>query len=181
MEEFIVWLRRHRIGTIVKLRDFLLHLTGVCGVTPLSATLSIRIFRRDGSVEDRGIVSIHQVTDDFVGLLVDTLQGLGSDWDAFKYHDSGEDNTAEDATDSVLGSPCGDSRDAGTQTEGATANIYKSAATHTYAGTYTIVEHGLFNASANGILMDRSVFTAVGVESGDKIEFTYQLTCTSGG
>ena len=170
------WLRNLPIGTKLPL-----YAEPLSGQMMLTATLGIRVFRRDGSVEDRGIVSRKKVTDDFVGLLVDALQGLAVDYDTFKYHDSGTDNTPEAAGDSALVAPCGDARTTGTQTEGATANIYKSVATHTYGGAYTIVEHGLFNAAAAGVLMDRSVFTGVAVASGDKIEFTYQLTFTAGG
>lgn len=182
MKELIRWLRMHKIGAQVKLRDFMLYFVKQTGVVPMSATLSARICRKGSTEwEDLGILSTHEVTDDFVEYLVDSLQGAEADWVNFKYHDSGEDNTGEDPTDSGLGSPCGDARTIGTQTEGATANIYKSVATHTYGGSYTIVEHGLFNAAANGTLMDRSVFAGVSVTSGDKIEFTYQLTCASGG
>lgn len=151
------------------------------GAAVLTATLGIRVLRRDGTVEDRGVVSRKKVTDDFVALIVDALQGLAVDYDTFKWHDSGTDNTPEAAADDALKAPCGDARSEGTQIEGATANVYKSVATHTYGGAYTIVEHGLFNAAAVGTLMDRSVFTGVVVASGDRIEFTYQLTFTAGG
>jgi len=179
-KKFVVWLRRKHPGTLIKIRDFILYLVSAMGVVPMSATLGVRVLRKDGTVEDKGIVSTHEVTDAFVAYLVDSLQGTEADWINFKYHDSGEDATAEDPSDTALGTPCGEARDTGTQIEGA-ANIYKSVATHTYAGTFAIVEHGLFNASANGTLMDRSVFSVINVNSGDKVEFTYQLTCNSGG
>lgn len=182
LNELALWLRRKHPGAIIRLRDFLMRYVGALGIVSASSTLSIRVIRKNGSIEDKGIVSTHEVTDDFVAELVDALQAGGvAAFDDYKYHDSGEDNTAEDPTDSALGSPCGDARTTGTQTEGATANIYKSVATHTYGGTYAIVEHGLFNAAAAGTLMDRSVFSVVNVESGDKIEFSYSLSCTSGG
>jgi hypothetical protein len=128
---------------------------------------------------DLGIVSTHLVTDAFVAQLVATLISAEATFSTYKYHDSGEDSTAESVADTVLGSPCGEARDTGTQVQGATANIYKSVATHTYADSFAIVEHGLFNAADT--LMDRSVFTAINVESGDRIEWTYQLSCISGG
>ena len=176
MLQLIQWLRQQPIGS--KLR---IHKEKPIGIVSITSSLALRVFRRDGSFEDRGIVSTRKVTDDFVGLLVDALQGLAVDYDTFKYHDSGTDNTPEAAADDALKAPCGDARTEGTQIEGATGNIYKSVATHTYGGSYTIVEHGLFNAAAAGVLMDRSVFTGVVVASGDKIEFTYQLTFTAGG
>ena len=121
------------------------------------------------------------VTDAYVALLVDELQSDQATHSTFKYHDSGTGTVAEAATDTGLGTPCGDARDTGTQAEGATANVYKSVATHTYGSSLAITEHGLFNAATVGTLMDRSVFLAVNVANGEKIEFSYQLTVNSGG
>ena len=73
------------------------------------------------------------------------------------------------------------SRVVGTQEEGATANIYKSVATISYSGSYAITEHGLFNASSGGALMDRTKFPAINVISGDSIQFSFQITFSSGG
>jgi len=147
--------------------------------TPESS-LSIRFFGADGSFVDYGVVSRRCITDAFVEMLVDTLQSADATFSDFKYHDSGEGFTAEDATDTALETPCAEARDAGTQTEGATANIYRSVATHTYAGAFSITEHGLFNAATVGILLDRSVFTAKAVGIGDKLEFTYEVIFPSG-
>ncbi len=182
LDKLIMWLRRKRPGTVVKMRDFFIHYISLLfGIVPLSASLRARVFRKDGSIEDLGIISTHAVTDDFVAYLVDSLQGTEADWINFKYHDSGTGTDAEAAGDSALQTPCGEARDVGTQIEGATANIYKSVATNEYAGGFAITEHGLFNAAAAGTLMDRSVFSPITVASGDKIEFSYSLTCTSGG
>jgi len=182
MKKLIRWLRLKRPGTVVKARDFMMYyIAPLLGIVPFYAQLSIRVFRKDGTVEDLGIVSFHSVTDAFVAFLTDSLQGTEADWVNFKYHDSGTGVTGEAAGDTALETPCGEARDIGSQIEGATANIYKSVATNTYAGAFAITEHGLFNAAAAGTLMDRSVFSAIAVTSGDKIEFTYQLTSASGG
>ena len=166
----------------LRVRDVLAYLCGLNGMATFSATLSARVMRRDGCVEDLGVVGIHEVTDAFVAQLVDTLKSSEATFSTYKYHDSGTGSTAEDQTDTTLDTPCGDARTTGTQIEGATANIYKSVATHTYGGTYAIIEHGLFNDATVGILMDRTVLgTAVNVESGDKIEWSYSLACTAGG
>jgi len=180
---FIVWLRRKHPGEVIKVRDFVMYyLMRLFGMISMGASLGVRVFRANGDVEDLGIVSTHVVTDAFVAELVDALQAGGvAAFDDYKYHDSGTGTNAEAAGDTALQTPCGEARDVGTQIEGATANIYKSVATNTYAGAFAITEHGLFNAAAAGTLMDRSVFTAINVVAADKIEFTYQLTCTSGG
>ena len=152
------------------------------GRITFNSELSIRIFRTSGEVEDRGVVSRRCVTTAFVNLLVDALQSTtGLNFDAFKYHDSGEGTGDEAVGNTTLGSACGEARDTGTQIEGATANIYKSVATHTYAAPFAITEHGLFNDSTVGTLMDRSKFAVANVGIGDKIEFSYSLTCNAGG
>jgi len=152
------------------------------GRVSFTSTLRLRVFRRGGEVEDLGVVSRKCVTTAFVNLLVDALKDTtGLNFDQFKYHDSGTGTGDEAVGNTGLGTPCAEARDTGTQTEGATANIYKSVATHTYADAFAITEHGLFNVSTVGVLMDRSKFAAVNVVSGDKIEFSYTLSCTAGG
>ncbi|MCW4050357.1 MAG: hypothetical protein NWE89_11550 [Candidatus Bathyarchaeota archaeon] len=182
MKKLIMWLRRKHPGTVVRLRDFWMeYLKFLFGFVPMQATLGIRVFRTDGTIEDLGIVSAHSVTDAFVAELVDTLQSAVAGFSTYKYHDSGTGTNAEAAGDTALQTPCGEARTVGSQAEGATANIYKTVATHTYAGAFSITEHILFNAAAAGTGMDRSVFAAVGVGIGDRIEWTYELTCVSGG
>jgi hypothetical protein len=166
----------------VYIGDLLARMLNVGRVT-FTSELGIRKFDKDGKlVEDRGVVSRKVVTTAFVNLLVDALQSTtGLNFDQFKYHDCGTGTGNEAVGDTGLGTPCGEAREVGTQAEGATANIYKSVATHTFAGAFAITEHGLFNASSVGTLMDRSKFAAVNMGIGEKIEFTYQLTCTAGG
>lgn len=120
------------------------------------------------------------ITTAFVTALVDAFQAAAyvNNW---KYHASGTGTNAEAIGDAALQTPIAEVRDAGTQEEGATANIYKSVATHTYAGTFAITEHGLFDAAAVGVLADRSVFSAVNVVPGDRIEFTFQMSLVAGG
>lgn len=142
------------------------------------SSLSIRVFDTCGNCTDYGIVSRRCITDDFMELLIDVMQGLAGDMTSFKYHDFGSGTTAEDETDTALELPCGESKDTGTQTEGAQANIYKSVATHTFAGSFTITEHGLFNA--DDVLADRSVFTGKAVQSGYRLEATYEVVFPSG-
>lgn len=125
--------------------------------------------------------SYRVVTDAFVAFVVDQLQAETSAFGDFKYHDSGIGVGAEAAGDTALGTAWGGARTVGTQTEGATANIYKSVATTTYNATKAITEHGLFNAAAGVTLMDRSVFSAINVVDTDKIEWTYELSLASGG
>lgn len=99
---------------------------------------------------------------------------------AFEYHDCGTGTTAAAVTDTTLQSPAGTARVAGAATN-PSANVYKSVATISYTSSLAITEWGLFSASTSGTLWDHRVFSAINVNSGDSIQFTYQLTIASGG
>ena len=120
------------------------------------------------------------VTDVFVQDVIDSLVAAAYIND-FKYHDSGTGTTAEAADQTALVTATGVARVAGSQAEGASANIYKTIATITYDGAYDVTEHAVFDASTSGIMFDRSVFGIVTVANGEKIEFTYEFTLSSGG
>lgn len=126
-----------------------------------------------------GLVSVNLVTTAFVNYLTDALHN-SADITLFKYHGSGTDNTAENAADTALIAEVG-TRVSGNQTEGASANIYHTEAQLTYGSSLNIVEHGVFTASSAGTLMDRSVFTAIPVNTTTEILFKYELTSNSGG
>jgi hypothetical protein len=152
--------------------------------------LKSRLYARKWSPEwgwvDVGLLGTKCVTNAFVELLVDYLQGGYSGIepiDSFRYHDCGTGTTAESIADTELEIPSGMAREEGTQEEGEGACIYRSVAviTSTISGTTDITEHGLFNAAADGILMDRTVFNAISIDFGNEIEFTYELPVLSGG
>jgi hypothetical protein len=106
--------------------------------------------------------------------LIDALQNL-TEPENFKYHASGTDNTAENQTDTALGTEVESTRATGSQTENG-SGTYRSVGTITYTATRTIVEHGLFSALTVGTLLDRTVFAGIGVVNTDQIEFTFDLT-----
>jgi len=149
------------------------------GCAVLQGSLAIVKIFANGHRQDYGIVGRFKVTDAFVAFMVDQLQTETSEWGDFKYHDSGVGNTGENKTDTDIETTDGESRATGTQTEGATANIYKSVGTISYTSTKAIGEHGLFSSAASTTLMDRHTFSDLNVVSGDSIEFTYQLTATA--
>ena len=135
---------------------------------------------RSKRFQPRRIAKDKVVTTAFVDFVVDQLQTETSAFGDFKYHDCGTGVVAEAITDVGLGTPTGEARDIGTQTE-TDHDTYKSVATDTFAGTFAITEHGLFNAATSVTLMDRSVFGAVNVVSGNQIEFTFEISFTAGG
>lgn len=155
-------------------------LSTLTGIPTMNGSLSIRLFRADGSVVDYGVVGRRVVTTAFVNFVTDQLQTETSVFGDFKYHDAGVGTTAAAITDTAIETTDGENRATGTQTESA-ANIYRSVGTISYTSTKAVTEHGLFNDSSTGTLMDRHVFSAVNVVSGDSIQFTYDLTISAGG
>lgn len=151
----------------------------VAGVTVPVGRLYATLIRADGTRIDLGLVSTRVVTTAGVNYLVDAFQGT-TEPENFKYHGMGTGNTAEAVGDTALVTEV-ESRVAGTQEEGASANIYKSVATITATASRAIVEHGLFSASSAGTLWDRSVFSVINLSTGDGIQFTYQATFPAGG
>lgn len=143
----------------------------------LFGLLGTRLFRQGDLLWDYGLQGYNLVTVDFTEYLVDALQdSTNGTMDAFSFHASGTDGTAESNTDSSLITEV-ESRTDGTQTEGASANIYQTVGTISYSASYNISEHGIFTASSGGTLLDRTVLgTSIDVTSGDEIEFTYELT-----
>ncbi len=131
--------------------------------------------------KDRRKVINKVVTDAFVNFVVDQLQTETSAFGDFKYHEMGLGTQVENANETALQTTTGIARATGTQIEGATAEIYKSVGAITADATEAITEHGLFNASSGVTMMDRTKFSAINVVSGNQIEFTFQITFSSGG
>jgi hypothetical protein len=140
----------------------------VTGVPTMTGQLEILHRRVDGSRVYYGVVSRRVVTTAFVNFVTDQLQTETSVFGDFKYHDAGVGTTAENVADTAIETTDGESRATGTQTESA-SNAYRSVGTISYTSTKAITEHGLFNDSSAGTLMDRSVFSAINVVNGDSI------------
>lgn len=156
--------------------------TGGCyqhGAVAPESRLMAKVIRADGSIEDLGIVSTKVVTNAFVQFLVDQLQSSTGEVANFSWHGMGTSSTAENVTDTALGTQV-ESRINGTQTEGASTNIYRTVATITATAARAVVEHGVFSAVTGGTLMDRSVFSVINLATNDAIQFTYELTVPSG-
>lgn len=158
--------------------------TKITGIPTVVACLKGKVIKADGRIIDYGVLGYRVVTDDGVEFLVDDWVGDATDITNMKYHACGTDNTAENATDSALGaeSTTVTDRATGTMSEGASANIVRSIGTCAFTGTASIVEHGLFSVvtESAGVLWDRTVFTSIGVDNGDSIQFTYECTINSG-
>jgi hypothetical protein len=150
------------------------------GLLTAYGKLEATLFKADGSIIRYGVLSYRVVTTAFVNFVVDQLQTETSVFGDYKYHDAGVGTTAADVGDTAIETTDGESRATGTQTE-TDANIYQSVGTITYTSSKAVTEHGLFNDASAGTLMDRHVFAAINVVSGDSVQFTYSLTVSAGG
>lgn len=149
--------------------------------------LWITVIRAGGEPVELGLASMRVVTTAGVGFIVDAFQNL-TEPENMKYHGCGTGTTAEASSDTALVTESttalnpDSTRATGSTTEGASANIYRTVGTATFDASAAITEHGIFSqaATGGGTLLDRSVFSAVNVVSGDSIQFTYDLTLTAG-
>lgn len=107
--------------------------------------------------------------------ITDVLQEIDAAADALKWHKSGIGVAVAAAANTDLSTGIY-SRVAGTQTEGAAANVYRSVATITYTGTRSVTEWGIFTTSTSGSLVSRKTFGAKAVVNLDTITYTWDLT-----
>lgn len=148
----------------------------------------VKVDGRAGKIIDYGIASLRVVTTVGVGFIVDAFQNL-VEVENMKFHGLGTGTNAEAVGDTALQTELtteytGNVRATGTTTEGASGNIYRTVGTNTLdSGTPAVTEHGIFSASSAGVLLDRSVFSAINLvgANGDGLQTTYDLTFSSGG
>lgn len=156
----------------------------------ITPTLRLTLIR-DGQIIPLGMASMKLVTTAGVNFIVDAFQN-SVEVENLKYHGYGTGTTAESAAHTALVTELtteyatDNTRPTGTTTEGASANIYRTVATLSpnAGGTIAVTEHGIFDQAANsgGVMLDRSVFSAVNlVASADSLQTTYELTFPSGG
>lgn len=157
----------------------------LAGVSNFYGTLSLRVRLASGVEIDLGLVGMRVVTDAGVGYIVDAFQNL-VELETMKYHALGTGSTAEAAGDTALVTELtteytGNVRATGTTAE-TSAPVYSTVATNTLDGTpgAALREHGIFSANAAGVLLDRTVFAAITLVSGDGLASSYSLTLTSG-
>ena len=131
---------------------------------------------RLGWLEDVGLVSQGKVTTAFRDFEIDNLITDTTAYGDYKYHEVGLSAAAEANTQTALTTTTAITRVAGTQTE-VSADVYQSVATITADTAETWQEHGIFNATSAGVMLDRSLISpVVAVVASDTVTFTYQLT-----
>lgn len=158
------------------------------GMVTITTSLAIRVRTANGEWVDYGIVSRQLVTDSGVAFIVDDMDNSATDITTLNYHGFGTGTTAEAAsqtalvTESTTALNPDSTRPTGTKSQPA-ANQLQTVGTATFDATAAITEHGIFSqaATGGGTMLDRSVFSAINVASGDSIQATYTITFSSGG
>lgn len=147
----------------------------------------LRFVELNCDVTDFGLISTRVVTTAGANFLVDCMQGI-TEPETMRYHGIGTGNTAEAVgdtglvTESTTALNPDSTRATGTLAEGGTANVFRSVGTVSVDASIACVEHGLFSqaATGGGTLLDRSVFAAVNLVSGNAFQTTYDFTITAG-
>lgn len=150
--------------------------------------LWVRRVSADGSVLDFGLASMGVVTTTGVNFIVDAFQNL-TEVENLKFHGLGTGTNAEAAGDTALQTELttqynpDNTRATGSLTEGASANVFRTAGTNTVDAAAAVTEHGILSqaATGGGTLLDRSVFSVINLAGGDALTTTYDLTLPSGG
>ena len=109
------------------------------------------------------------------------INGAGSEA-AFTYVGIGIGTTAANAADTALQSEittAGGQRASATPTRTTTTvtnDTARNVVTFTFTGAFAVTEAGELNASSAGVLLNRQVFTAVNVASGDSLQVTIDIS-----
>jgi len=142
-----------------------------------------KVEKADGTFKDYGLVSVREVTSAFADHVVDVLHSSGEQMNDFNQHKMGSGSTAETSTQTALVAAMSGAQDAtgnAAATQPAT-NQYRTIGTITASTAIEVREHGIFNASTGGIMLDRSVVTNISLNDDDVVTWTYELTVAAGG
>jgi hypothetical protein len=142
---------------------------------------------RPGRIDDHGIVSRKVITDVGAAAVVNGFRNT-FELELFNFHGLGTGAGAEAVGNTALTAELttqysvDNVRPTGAQSA-PPAPQYQSVATIPVDANVSITEHGLFSQAAvpGGTLWDRSLFTALALNSGDTIIATYIATITAGG
>ena len=157
-------------------------LTRPKNVLEVLGLLSAMVERKDGTFKDYGLVSVKSVTSAFAAYLVDAMTTSGDAIDGFAFHKMGSGSTAENTNQTALiTQQDGAVNGIAVSCHGATSDIFMTIGTLTAGSAYGCREHGIFNASTGGVLLDRSLVTNIELALDDVVTWTYNLTITPGG
>jgi len=159
-------------------------LTKPKNVMEVLGLLYAKVQKKDGTFKDYGLVSVKEVTSAFAVHLADCFTTSGDVLDNFNQHKMGSGSTDETSAQTALITQQVGAQGAtgnAAATHGAASNIYRTIGTITAGSAYGCREHGVFNASTGGVMLDRSVVTNIDLNTDDVVTWTYELTLTAGG
>ena len=143
----------------------------------------------DGRHVQYGLASLRVVTTVGAERLVDGLQSSATDLSLWKYHAFGTGSNAEAVGNTALHTELttqyasDNTRPTGSQTENG-STVYRTVGTLDPDADVSITEHGILTqaATGGGVLLDKSLFTAVALTgaTGDALQATYDFTVTAG-
>lgn len=153
----------------------------------LFSALHIHNLRASGEIEDLGLVGILVVTTAGVNAIRDAFRNT-FELETFNYHGIGTGGTAEAVGDTALVTELttqynpDNTRATGTQSSPG-AGDYRTVGVNTVDATVAITEHGVLSqaATGGGTLLDRTLFSADNLVSGDSIQTTYDIVFSAGG
>jgi len=146
----------------------------------------------DGEVSNFGLMGVRLVTTAGANKIVALMNGTDTSTGAnFKYHALGTGGTAlspggESAADTALVTEIttayatDNTRPTGSQTVGASNNIYRTVGSNVVDNTVVCIEHGVFSAATAGTLLDRTCFAIVTLGATDTFTTTYDFTIVAG-
>jgi hypothetical protein len=181
-----------RAGNRRRIMKELLRLQGAkaLGIPHFFGTLWLTYIDAEGRRLDLGCAGLRVVTTVGCTKIVSAMNGTDASTAVnFKYHGLGTGSTAEASSDTALVTELttqynpDSTRSTGTQTTGGGGNVYRTVGTVTVDASATVQEHGVFSQAAapGGTLLDRTLFTSVGMSSGDGLQVTYDFTQVAGG
>lgn len=142
--------------------------------------LSAKVYSPDGKLkQDLGLQSVKEVTVVFAELLVNGMI-TGTSIADFNFHAMGAGSTAETDSQTALIDEKA-IKQAGSQTHGASTQIYRTVKTMTATSSFGAREHGIFDTLTGGNLLDRSLVTNIDLNTDDEVAWTYDLTINAGG
>lgn len=158
------------------------------GIPTMYGALWLTVIRANGDRTDLGLASLRVVTTAGCGFIVDAWQNI-VELEIMKYHALGTGTNAEASSDTALQTELttqyspSSTRATGSLGEGASGNIFATTGTNTSSTNgVAVTEHGVLSqaATGGGVLLDRSVFSVVTLNTNDSLQTPYQFTQVAG-
>ena len=131
--------------------------------------LVIELIRAGEVIDKREVTNV--ITTNGKNLIATLVSGSGT---AFSDMGIGTDSTAENASDQTLGAEVG--RVTLTSKNVSSATIAYVGDFPAGTGTGSITEAGIFNASSNGTMLNRTTFSAVNKTASDALKITWNVS-----